>query len=191
MPLTHMFAHHKGGQRQPTPGNIQCPSPTPITNAHHPITPRCHTHTELPPGPGPSSNLSLIPTRQTLPGSQSEQRSLAERQGSLLVRPVEDCTLGRARSEARQVDRVVAQASDPSAPFRSCSSLGFGLLEENRRAVQRFARLCSFNASLYPILLPFAPLLENNRFAPSPGIAACTGRSFIHPAIRGVRAAAR
>ena len=29
-----------------------------------------------------------------------------------------------------------------SAPFRSCSSLGFGLLEENRRAVQRFARLC-------------------------------------------------
>ena len=30
-----------------------------------------------------------------------------------------------------------------SAPFRSCSSLGFGLLEENRRAVQRFARLCS------------------------------------------------
>ena len=31
-----------------------------------------------------------------------------------------------------------------SAPFRSCSSLGFGLLEENRRAVQRFARLCSY-----------------------------------------------
>ena len=30
-----------------------------------------------------------------------------------------------------------------SAPFRSCSSLGFGLLEENRKAVQRFARLCS------------------------------------------------
>ena len=30
-----------------------------------------------------------------------------------------------------------------SAPFRSCSSLGFGLLEGNRRAVQRFARLCS------------------------------------------------
>ena len=30
-----------------------------------------------------------------------------------------------------------------SAPFRSCSSLGFSLLEENRRAVQRFARLCS------------------------------------------------
>jgi len=30
-----------------------------------------------------------------------------------------------------------------TAPFRSCSSLGFGLLEENRRAVQRFARLCS------------------------------------------------
>ena len=30
-----------------------------------------------------------------------------------------------------------------SAPIRSCSSLGFGLLEENRRAVQRFARLCS------------------------------------------------
>ena len=29
-----------------------------------------------------------------------------------------------------------------SAPFRSCSSLGFGLLEENRRAAQRFARLC-------------------------------------------------
>ena len=29
-----------------------------------------------------------------------------------------------------------------SAPFRSCSSLGFGLLEENRRAVQRLARLC-------------------------------------------------
>ena len=27
-----------------------------------------------------------------------------------------------------------------SAPFRSCSSLGFGLLEENRKAVQRFAR---------------------------------------------------
>jgi len=32
-----------------------------------------------------------------------------------------------------------------SAPFRSCSSLGFGLLEENRRAVQRFARLCSLD----------------------------------------------
>ena len=31
----------------------------------------------------PSSNLNLIPTRQTLPGSQSEQRSHAERQGSL------------------------------------------------------------------------------------------------------------
>jgi len=31
-----------------------------------------------------------------------------------------------------------------SALFRSCSSLGFGLLEENRRAVQRFARLCSY-----------------------------------------------
>ena len=30
-----------------------------------------------------------------------------------------------------------------SAFFRSCSSLGFGLLEENRRAVQHFARLCS------------------------------------------------
>ena len=30
-----------------------------------------------------------------------------------------------------------------SASFRSCSSLGFGLLEDNRRAVQRFARLCS------------------------------------------------
>ena len=29
-----------------------------------------------------------------------------------------------------------------SVSFRSCSSLGFGLLEENRRAVQRFARLC-------------------------------------------------
>ena len=28
-----------------------------------------------------------------------------------------------------------------SALFRSCSSLCFGLLEENRRAVQRFARL--------------------------------------------------
>jgi len=28
------------------------------------------------------------------------------------------------------------------ASFRSCSSLGFGLLEENKRAVQRFARLC-------------------------------------------------
>ena len=34
-----------------------------------------------------------------------------------------------------------------SAPFRSCSSLGFGLLEENRRAVQRFARLCLYLAS--------------------------------------------
>ena len=45
-----------------------------------------HTHTELPPGPGPLSNLSLIPTRQTLPGRQSEQRSLAERQGSLWTR---------------------------------------------------------------------------------------------------------
>ena len=31
-----------------------------------------------------------------------------------------------------------------SAPFRSCSSLGIGLLEENMRAVQRFARLCSY-----------------------------------------------
>ena len=30
-----------------------------------------------------------------------------------------------------------------SASFRSCTSLGFGLLEENRRAVQRFARLGS------------------------------------------------
>ena len=37
------------------------------------------------PGPEPSSNLNLIPTRQTLPGSQSEKRSLAERQGSLLT----------------------------------------------------------------------------------------------------------
>jgi len=31
-----------------------------------------------------------------------------------------------------------------SAPFRSCSSLGFCLLEENRRAVQRLARLYSY-----------------------------------------------
>ena len=36
-----------------------------------------------------------------------------------------------------------------SAPFRSCSSLGFGLLEENRRAVQRFARLCSLSGLDY------------------------------------------
>jgi len=35
-----------------------------------------------------------------------------------------------------------------SAPFRSWSSLGFGLLEENRRAVQRFARLCLFTAAI-------------------------------------------
>jgi len=35
-----------------------------------------------------------------------------------------------------------------SASFRSCSSLGFGLLEENRRAVQRFARLCSYSFPL-------------------------------------------
>ena len=78
---------HTGQRPTPIPNaHHQRPSPTPITIAHHPIPPRCHTHTELPPGPGPSSNLSLIPTRQTLPGSQSEQRSLAERQGSL-VRP--------------------------------------------------------------------------------------------------------
>ena len=83
MPPTHMFAHHRGGQRQPTPGNAhhQRPSPSPIISL-----PRYHTHTELPPGPGPSSNLSLIPTRQTLPGSQSEQRRLAGRQGSLWTR---------------------------------------------------------------------------------------------------------
>jgi len=31
-----------------------------------------------------------------------------------------------------------------SASFRSCSYLGFGLLEENRRAVQCLARLCSY-----------------------------------------------
>jgi len=72
MPPTHMFAHHRGGAETTHTG--QRPSPTP--NAHHPITPRCHTHTELPPGPGPSSNLSLIPTRQTLPGSQSEHMIL-------------------------------------------------------------------------------------------------------------------
>ena len=35
MPPTHMFAHHRGGQRQPTPGSALRPSPTLITNAHH------------------------------------------------------------------------------------------------------------------------------------------------------------
>ena len=69
MPPTQMFAHHRGGQRQPTPGNKQRPSPSPIIPS-----PRSHTHTELPPGPGPSSNLNRIPTRQTLPGSQSEHQ---------------------------------------------------------------------------------------------------------------------
>ena len=56
--------HHRGGQRQPTPGDTQRP-------------------TQPEPEPSSHSNLNHIPTWQTLPGSQSEQRSLAERQGSL------------------------------------------------------------------------------------------------------------
>ena len=47
MPPTHMFAHHRGGQRQPTPGNAQRPSPSPIIPS-----PRFHTHT-------PNSHLDL------------------------------------------------------------------------------------------------------------------------------------
>ena len=46
MPRTHMFAHHRGGQRQPTPGNDHRPSPH-----HHGAT---HTP-KFPPGPEPSS----------------------------------------------------------------------------------------------------------------------------------------
>ena len=79
LPAPNFCRASQGGSE--TTHNAQ--HPTPITIAHHPVTPRCHTHTELPPGPGPLSNPSLIPTRQTLPGRQSEQRSLAERQGSL------------------------------------------------------------------------------------------------------------
>ena len=79
MPPTHMFAHHRGGQRQPTPGNAQRPTPnaqhpTPITNAQRNLNLNLHP------------NLNHILTWQTLPGSQSEQRSLAERQGSLWTR---------------------------------------------------------------------------------------------------------
>ena len=54
MPPTHMFAHHRGGQRQPTPGNARRPSPTPITTVSHThrtptwtwtfIQPKPHTH---------------------------------------------------------------------------------------------------------------------------------------------------
>ena len=40
------------------------------------------------------------------------------------------------------------------------------------------------NVSLYPMLFPCVPSQKNNRFAPSPGIAACTGRSCRHAAIR-------
>ena len=48
-----------------------------------------------------------------------------------------------------------------SAPFRSCSSLGFGLLEENRRAVQRFARLCSLASPAPDLHL----VISSTRFA--------------------------
>ena len=41
MPPTHMFAHHRGGQRQPTPGNAQRSSPSLIISSHHGVT---HTH---------------------------------------------------------------------------------------------------------------------------------------------------
>jgi len=50
---------------------------------------------------------------------------------------------------------------------RSCSSLGFSLLEGNRRAVQRFARLCSFKWELIGGETSFIHVLErsNTEFA--------------------------
>jgi len=64
MPPTHMLAHHRGAE-----------------TTHIRRTRNADTHTKQQPEPEPSSNLSHIPTWQTLPGSQSKQSSLAERQG--------------------------------------------------------------------------------------------------------------
>ena len=53
MPPTHMFAHHRGGQRQPTPGNIHRSSShhTTVSHTHRTptwtwtfIQPKPHTH---------------------------------------------------------------------------------------------------------------------------------------------------
>ena len=48
MPPTHMFAHHRGGQRQPTPGNIQRPHhPSLIIPSHLGVTHTPNSHLDL------------------------------------------------------------------------------------------------------------------------------------------------
>ena len=46
MPSTHMFAHHRGGQRQPTPGNTQRQRLN--SSSHHTTVSHTHTHTHIP-----------------------------------------------------------------------------------------------------------------------------------------------
>ena len=72
MPPTHMFAHHRGGQRQPTPGNAQRPSsPTPIIPSHLGVT---HTHRT------PTWTWTFIkPKPHTHPADIARERDQVER----------------------------------------------------------------------------------------------------------------
>ena len=91
-----------------TNAHHQRPSPTPITNAHH----------QRP--SSPSSNLSPISTRQTLPGSQSEKRSLAERQGSLPERK----PLRRAASSSSSSSLLLQSSSSSSSALKASTASG-------------------------------------------------------------------
>jgi len=101
---THAHVRTSQGPEKTHTGQHATTSPTHTHGAT-----QTHTHTEHQLGPGPSTNLNLIPTRQTLPGSQSKQRSLAERQG-----PLPSTIVRRVEGRSVTSDQVkVARATEP------------------------------------------------------------------------------
>jgi len=106
--------------------------------------------------------------------------------GDALVRPVEDCTLGRVRSKARQLERLVAQAPDPRGlfppqPRRFCRSQS-GIAGCSRRAQRRtfpWTHRCAPTTPLdYPSPTPSPTTPREQR-----GTAAASCRGGIQPRV--------